>query len=647
MDVLLQQAARQQQFLEVIDRDTAMQRFVSALQLSPTGAETVPLSQALNRVLAEQVVADVDVPNFDRANVDGFALQAADSFAVTEEHPVQLQLNAEILSPGIAPQITLQSGTATPIATGGMLPRGADAVIMIEQTELLTHAAQPTIEIRRAVAPGQFIAYAGSDVARGETVLRRGQLLTSREIGILAALGCACVTVYRRPQIAVLSTGDEIIAPGTPLAAGKVYDSNAAIVAAAITEAGGEPILLGIVGDDIDALQQAVTQGIQYDGLLLSGGTSKGVGDLSYKVVQALQCQPGIVAHGVALKPGKPICLAVCQGKPVVILPGFPTSAIFTFHEFVAPIIRQLAGLSASQPHTVEAHLPQRVNSERGRMEFLLVSLIQTEQGLAAYPMGKNSGAVTAFSYADGFIAIGQHTEMVAANSRVEVQLIGDKLLPADLVIMGSHCIGLDYLLTQLQAQGIRVKVLNIGSLGGMTAVKRGECDVAAVHLVNPTTGEYNQHLLTPALTLLAGYQRMQGVVFRPDDARFVGQDSESALTQALADSHCRMINRNAGSGTRMLIDQLLQGKQPSGYALQTKSHNAVAAAIIQQRADWGIAIETAAQSYGLGFIPVQAEQYDFIIPHARLTQPAVQAFQTVLAMPSTRAALAEMGFTK
>ncbi|NJN47120.1 MAG: molybdopterin biosynthesis protein, partial [Candidatus Competibacteraceae bacterium] len=215
----LRQAARQDQFLAVIDRDQAEARFQSHLTLEPLGTETVPLARALNRVLAQVVIAEVDVPGFDRANVDGFAIQATDTYGISGEEPLHMRLNPEILAPGVCPTLMVKPGTATPIATGGMVPRGADAVIMVEHTELLESADGDAdqLEIRRTVTPGQFISFAGTDVARGETVLRAGRVLTSREIGVLAAIGLAQVTVYRRPRVAIISTGNEIVAPGEPL----------------------------------------------------------------------------------------------------------------------------------------------------------------------------------------------------------------------------------------------------------------------------------------------------------------------------------------------------------------------------------------------------------------------------------------------
>jgi putative molybdopterin biosynthesis protein len=639
----LLRAARQEQFLDVIDRTEAAARFHAHLRVEPLGPEFVPLDEALHRVLARTVTAPVDVPAFDRASVDGFAVQSGDTFGATGEAPALVVLNPEVLAPGTEPRLTVLPGTATPIATGGMLPRGADAVVMIEHTEL--REGEPArLEIRKPVLPGQFVAFAGTDVARGETVLREGQVLSSRELGVLAALGLAEVEVWRRPRVAVISTGNEIIPPGEPLRPGKVYDSNGAILAAAVRELGGEPVPFGVVPDDEAALEETLIRALDCDMVLLSGGTSKGAGDISYRCVSRLD-NPGVVAHGVALKPGKPICLAVTHGKPVVVLPGFPTSAIFNFHEFVAPVLRRYAGLPLAEARTVNATLPMRVNSERGRTEFLLVSLIPTEAGLAAYPIGKGSGSVTAFSFADGFIAIDQRTELVPAGTPVSVQLLGGEAEPAGLVFVGSQCAGLDRLLTLAQGRGLAVKALYVGSQGGAAAARRGECDIAGVHLMDPETGEYNRHLLTPELRLIPGYRRMQGLAFRTGDPRFAGKTLDGALSAALADAHCLMINRNAGSGTRILIDRLLQGQQPPGFAVQPKSHNAVAAAVAAGRADWGIAIDTVAAQYGLEFIPVQEEHYDFLVPASRAERPGVKLFRELLADESVRRSLAEMGF--
>jgi len=669
----------QEQFLDVIDRDEAERRFRQAIALRPLGGETVPLSEALGRVLAEDVLSEIDVPSFDRSNYDGYAVRAADTYGAQEEAPRRLRLAGDVLATGVVPTGQVTAGTAVSIATGGMLPRGADAVVMVEHTEVVrgqgsgvrgqgpgargsplstnhyplstnhyplsTPPGGQVLLVTKAVTPGFGVSFAGSDVAAGESVLRRGQLITSRETGVLAAIGASEVAVWRRPKVAILSTGDELIEPGQPMRPGLVYDSNARILADALSELGGEPIRLGIVPDDLDQLRARLHEALELaDVVLLSGGTSKGAGDLSYRAVSELS-EPGIVAHGVALKPGKPICLASHRGKPVVILPGFPTSAIFTFHEFVAPVIRILGGRAALPHSTVQARMSVKVNSEVGRTEYLLVGLVDGPRGLAAYPMGKGSGSVTTFSRADGFVTIGRHEEIVEAGSPVTVQLLSSQLRLADLVVIGSHCVGLDLLLGKLHDRGLATKFMAVGSTGGWQAAQRGECDLAGVHLLDPQTGRYNEHLITDELKLVEGYGRLQGVVFRPGDQRFADRTAIEAIARVKDDPDCVMVNRNQGSGTRILIDRLLEGLQPTGYAVQPRSHNAVAAAVAQGRADWGVAIEWVARHADLGFLPLEEERYDFLVPEARWDRPAVVAFRRLLSEPAVREELRRMGF--
>jgi putative molybdopterin biosynthesis protein len=640
----VRRAARQEQFLDVVSAAEARRRFEACIDRAPLGGESLPLAAVLSRVLANDVVAPVDAPPFDRSNVDGFAVRAADTAGASDGAPRRLALNAEVVACGVQPALEVAPGTATAIATGGVIPRGADAVVMIEHTELLEDEATPAIELRRAVASGQFISYAGSDIARGETLLRKGARLGSREIGMLAACGLAEIEVVRRPRVAVLSTGDELVEPGRPLTPAGVYDSNGAIIAAAIVEAGGEPVPFGAFPDEEVALELAMRTALEScDLVVLSGGTSKGAGDLSHRIVSRLG-KPGILVHGVALKPGKPLCLAVVGDKPLVVLPGFPTSAIFTFYAFVAPVIRARAGLPPEAARTVAARVPVRIASELGREEFVLVSLVAGEGGPIAFPTGKGSGAVTAFSQADGFLSVDALASALDAGTEAEVTLIGEAARAPDLVIMGSHDVALDVVVGALAERGFAARTIAVGSLGGVAAVSRGECDLAPVHLVDPATGIYNRHLLAPGLTLVPGWRRMQGFVFRPGDARFEGRTAEAALKTALTDPAVLMVNRNAGSGTRVLLDSLLRGARPTGYANQPRSHNAVAAAVAQNRADWGVAIEPVARMYGLSFLPIAPEEYDFLLIEARRERPAVRAFLDVLQDKTTRERIRALG---
>lgn len=633
-------APEQRQFLRAVTREEALARLRAAFVPAPLGVETVALETALGRVLADDVAAAVDVPGFDRANVDGFAVRAADTEDAAEDAPVQLALNAERLTPGIVPGVEVAPGTATPIATGGMLPRGADAVVMLEHSD----RAGAGVAVTRPAAPGAFVTHAGADIARGESVLFAGQPLGSREIGLLAATGTGEVPVWRRPRVAILSTGDELLAPGAPPRDGGVYDSNGHILAAAVREHGGEPWALGIVRDDEAALQAAIEQALAADMVLLSGGTSKGEGDIAHRVAGHWD-DPGIVVHGVAVKPGKPLCLAVTRGRPVVLLPGFPTSAIFTFQEFVAPVLRAMAGRREAMRSRRRATLPLALPSELGRAEYHMVGLLPDARGgLAAYPIPKGSGAVSTFSRADGFIVAGERSRGLAAGSEVTVHCLDEAQELPDVVAVGSHCVGLDRMLARLRREGYAVRSLHVGSLGGVEAARRGDCDVAGVHLLDPETDTYNRPWLPDGVRLLPGYRRRQGICYRADDERLAGLAGAALQARLREDEALVMVNRNAGSGTRVLVDRLLGDRQPPGWGVQPASHNAVAAAVAQGRADWGVTIAPVAAAYGLAFDPLRDEHYDFLVPESRWDRPAVARFRALLEDEAMREELADLG---
>jgi putative molybdopterin biosynthesis protein len=635
-------ASREQaQFLRVLSRDEAMSRFRQALDPKPLGTEEVTLADALGRVVADHIPAPVDVPPFDRSNVDGFSLRAADVAGASDNSPASLALNNETIACGTEPRLTVNAGTATPIATGGPIPRGADAVVMIEQTDV----DDGQLIVRRAVGPAQNISFAGSDMALGEVVLRKGTQIGSREIAMLAACGINRINVFRKPRVGVFSTGDELIPPGSNLKPAAVYDSNGPIVAASVTEHGCEAISYGIIRDDADRIEATLRKALaECDMVVLSGGTSKGAGDLTADIVGRLG-KPGIVAHGVALKPGKPLCLAVVGGKAVVVLPGFPTSAMFTFHEFLVPVLRRMSGLPARDEAIVEAETAVAILSDFGRTEFAMVALSEHESGLKAFPLAKGSGAVTSFAQADGFLTIEALADRLPEGTRAPVTLLSRDIQPPDLTIMGSHCPGLEPVLSALSENGIRSRIVAIGSLGGVHAARRGECDIAPSHLFDAKSGTYNASLLDDTLTLVEGWRRMQGIVFRKGDPRFDNRTTDEAIAAALADGDCHMVNRNQGSGTRMLVDGLLKGAEPAGYWNQPRSHNAVAAAVAQGRADWGVAISYVADAYGLGFMPLTEEHFDFIIPKARRERAPIVAFLQACKSAEVQSALTKMGF--
>ena len=640
---------KQQQFLNLATAEEAEERFWEAVKPQPLGEELVMLEDAHGRILACDIVARHNVPYFDRSNFDGFALRAEDTFGAQETAPILLTLNPEILACGVVPQEDVAPGTATTISTGGVLPRGADGVVMIENTFPFKNAepAENMIQVLKPIVPNAGVSLAGSDIGAGEVVLRIGELLGYRETGTLAALGEANVSVWRRPKVAVISTGDELIAPGEQMEMGKVYDSNSTVIAHAVEELGCEAVRFGIVPDDEAQVETVLRKALTLDFVLLSGGTSKGEGDLNYRVFEKFR-NPGVLVHGVSLKPGKPLCLAVLDGIPAAILPGFPTSSTFTFSKFIAPVLRKLAGLTPERSAHVQANVPLRLNSDKGRTEFNLVHLVRNEDGFSAYSTGKGSGSITGFARADGFMEIPRTTEMLEAGEDTTIHLLGESTRPSDLMIIGSHCVGLDFLLGEMQKRGVSCKFLAVGSMGGILAAQRGECDLAGTHLLDEASNQYNSHLLTAELTLIKGYHRSQGLLFRKDDSRFalVKQNFQETIRQLMEDQNVRMINRNLGSGTRVLLDRLLAGQRPSGFFQEAKSHNSVAAAITHKRADWGIAIRSVAEDSGLDFFPMQDEEYDFIIPNKRLNRPEVRQFINLLQEANIQTQLNKLGLS-
>ena len=640
---------KQQQFLNLATAEEAEERFWEAVKPQPLGEELVMLEDAHGRILACDIVARHNVPYFDRSNFDGFALRAEDTFGAQETAPILLTLNPEILACGVVPQEDVAPGTATTISTGGVLPRGADGVVMIENTFPLKNAepAENMIQVLKPIVPNAGVSLAGSDIGAGEVVLRIGELLGYRETGTLAALGEANVSVWRRPKVAVISTGDELIAPGEQMEMGKVYDSNSTVIAHAVEELGCEAVRFGIVPDDEAQLETVLRKALALDFVLLSGGTSKGEGDLNYRVFEKFR-NPGVLVHGVSLKPGKPLCLAVLDGIPAAILPGFPTSSTFTFSKFIAPVLRKLAGLTPERSAHVQANVPLRLNSDKGRTEFNLVHLVRNEDGFSAYSTGKGSGSITGFARADGFMEIPRTTEMLEAGEDTTIHLLGESTRPSDLMIIGSHCVGLDFLLGEMQKRGVSCKFLAVGSMGGILAAQRGECDLAGTHLLDEASNQYNSHLLTAELALIKGYRRSQGLLFRKDDSRFalVKQNFQETIRQLMEDKNVRMINRNLGSGTRVLLDRLLAGQRPSGFFQEAKSHNSVAAAITHKRADWGIAIRSVAEDSGLDFFPMQDEEYDFIIPNKRLKRQEVRQFINLLQEANIQTQLNKLGLS-
>lgn len=409
-------------FRKLLSFDEAKQVIEQNYSPKPVGVEHVPISEAHERVLAQDIVSPMDIPPFTRSTVDGYAVKAADTFGASEEQPVSLTFCGHVAI-GESPKAVVESGLAAEIVTGAPLPKGADAVVMVEQTNRRGNK----VLVHRPVNVGENLMAAGSDIHKNETVLKAGRFLGSREIGVLAAVGLTEVDVYKRPKVAVLSTGAEVVAPGEQLPHGKIYDINAYTLAAAVQEAGGEPINLGIVPDKEDKLTKALKGALESaDALITSGGVSVGPKDFTPKVVDGLG-KPGVLVSGVAVKPGKPVTFAVVDGKPVFSLPGNPTSSLFMFNVFVRPVLVKLVGRAEEDFLKVKAVAVKRMFPARGRRTFTMVNLSYDKEGVllvSPVPTGL-SGAITTLSKADGFIEISEKQQFIDAGTEVNVYLFG------------------------------------------------------------------------------------------------------------------------------------------------------------------------------------------------------------------------------
>jgi molybdenum cofactor synthesis domain-containing protein len=409
-------------FRKLLSFDEAKQLLEKSFHPKPVGEEQVSISKAHDRVLAQDIASPMDIPSFSRSTVDGYAVKADDTFGASEDKPVSLSFCGQVAI-GELPKVAVEKGLAAEIVTGAPLPDGADAVVMVEQTS----RQGDTVLVRRPVAGSENVMAAGSDIRKGKTVLKKGRVLGSREIGVLAAIGLTEAAVYKRPRVAVLSTGGEVVAPGEALPPRKIYDINAHTLSAAVLESGGEPLNLGIIPDKKDKLTTALEQALaSADAVITSGGVSVGPKDFTPQVVDSLG-KPGVILSGVAVKPGKPLTIAVVDGKPVFSLPGNPTSSLFMFNVFVRPILVKLAGRPEDTLPKVKAVAAKRMFPARGRRTFTMVNLSYNKAGellVTPVPTGL-SGAITTLAKADGFIEISEKQQFVDAGTEIDVYLFG------------------------------------------------------------------------------------------------------------------------------------------------------------------------------------------------------------------------------
>jgi putative molybdopterin biosynthesis protein len=560
------------------------------------------LQDALGHILAEDIISQIDVPGFDRASMDGFAVRAKNTYSAREDKPVALDLAGKV-DAGYVPERDVNDGSAIEISTGSMMPVGSDAVVMVEYTR----QTGDVIQIQRPVSINENVIHAGSDIMVGERVLNAGTRLTSREIGVLGAVGIDSIKV-RNITVGIISTGSELVEPGNELEPGKVHNINSYSLGAAAKECGANVSHYGIARDNRPEMEEMLARALQECQLVLtSGSTSAGAGDVMYKIIED---KGRVLLHGIDIKPGKPVIVGIIEDIPVFGLPGYPTSALTIFNQFVAPLIRSTFGLSDLKSK-VKAKMAVDFRSA-GRKQLLPVGLVR---GMA-YPVDKGSGAITTLADADGFIEIEPEVEIITANDEVEVTLMGDVKAP-DMLFIGSHCLGFEVLMRMLP---YKVRMINTGSTGALVAVRDGIADMGGVHLLDESGGYNLSFLKTFGLDkaiLVKGYLREQGLIIRHD-----------SNIQGFEDipGH-RMINRNRGSGTRLFTDnrfrelagQLHQEFEDlcatlDGYDTEARTHSAVAAAVKLGRADVGIGIKPVADLNGLKFIHLADEEYDFVV---------------------------------
>ncbi|MCH8907787.1 MAG: molybdopterin biosynthesis protein, partial [Candidatus Heimdallarchaeota archaeon] len=498
-------------FRNLISADEAIAIFEKNTPRNRLSSEIVDLNDCLGRILAEEIISPVNVPPFDRASMDGFAILAEDLVDAAEDNPVSLEVLGLVMAGHVFNGL-VEAGKCVEISTGAPVPAGANAVVMVEYTDKRANS----VLVSKSETPGSNIMTAGADIQQGELMFTARTLLTSRELAVLSAMGFSKLQVIRKPTIGIFSSGDEIVAPGTDLVPGKLFDINSTSIAMNVIENGGEPKFLGIIEDQFEVIETKLRDALpDHDLILISGGTSAGMGDMIYTIVDKLG-SPGLLVHGIKVKPGKPTILAVCNGTPLIGLPGYPASALSIFKLFAVPYIRQLAGLVPLRDSDhIQATIKQRFRSVLGRHEFKPVNLINSPDGWLAFPVPGGSGAITSIARADGFVEIPEGISFLEANSQVLVKLLSEQIEPVSLQLIGSHCIALAQLLKLLSQKypQITTRTISVGSTGGVAAIRRGEAHIAGIHLLKGDLG-YNTWLEADMkATIIKGYKRMQGII--------------------------------------------------------------------------------------------------------------------------------------
>ena len=610
-------------YLQDIPLREATDRYNDALSqadaLTPPSPERIPIQYALGRVTAEPVWAARSVPHYDASAMDGVAVRSADTVGASETSPLTLALPKQ----------------AAWVDTGDPIPDGFDAVIMIEVVHRLDDS---TIEIRSPVPPYNHVRPLGEDIVESELLLPQNHRLRPADLGACAAAGVTVTPVRPKPTVAIIPTGTELVDISANPKPGDIVEFNSIVLAAMLEEWGADPSRLAPVSDDPDLLQNAISEAVSgFDIVLVNAGSSAGAEDYTAGCVEELG---SLVIHGVAIRPGHPIVLGVVSDKPVIGIPGYPVSAVIACELFVQPIIESRLGHLTDPDPTAQATMTRRVHSPMGEDEFLRVRLGQVGDTLVTTPLQRGAGVISSLVRADGIALIPRNSEGIDAGSQVSVRLL--RPMPdirRAIVAVGSHDLILDLLASRLSERpgNPSLSSANVGSLGGLLAVRRGETHIAGTHLMDEGTGEYNVSYIERyipgrqvALVHLAG--RTQGLMTAPGNPMNI-----SALSD-LANAGIRFVNRQRSSGTRVLLDFKLReigarAEEISGYEREEYTHLAVAAAVQGGRADIGLGILPAARAMGLDFIPLFEERYDLVIPtefyHSDLLNPMLEMIRS------------------
>jgi len=622
-------------YLQMKTLEQARRIVLDAFGRNLLGTQRLPAPEAVGRVLAEPVAARLSSPNFHAAAMDGIAVPSKTTFGAHPARPRQLRIGSE----------------AHYVNTGHVLPPGTDAVIMIEHVQVLD-AEQ--VQIEAPAFPWQHVRKMGEDIVATEMLFARLHRITPYCLGALLAAGLFEVTVLERPRVVIIPTGPELvdwrsIGSGIP-APGRIIESNAYVLGALVATAGGTFERHELLGDDVqriaDTVSAAVSQGAHI--VMVVGGSSAGSEDFARAAIDG---QGKILVHGVTMMPGKPTIVGSVGGTPVFGMPGYPVSTIMAFEQLVQPLMARMLGQLDDERPRIPVVPTRKIASKLGMEEFVRVKIGQVGERLVATALPRGAGQITSITEADGIIRVPAHMEGVADDAAVDAELLRPlQAIANTIVVVGSHDNTLDVLADELRAQSAHLSVSSshVGSMGGLMAVKRGVCHVAGTHLLDEQTGTYNisyiQRFL-PDVTV-----RLVHLVMR-DQGLIVPAGNPKAIKgiEDLAREDVRLINRQGGSGTRILLDYRLKqlGIDPErilGYENDEFTHMAVAAAVISGAADVGLGIHAAAKALGLEFIPVVTEQYDLLIPQAHFETAPIQTLMAVIGSERFKTRVAGLG---